>query len=416
MAPRASTANTDAASSSSVATEARPKTSSSLVRSDTSASNIIMDEIWGECVNNVELQMVAKATIKEFKDNLSKAESAQMSMPELVRSTVESRKRKTDDDEDDEAEETMDEDSVGGTVRRGQVVFAAWVPKLMNEALQFIDKRVWDSHTLKALSIESKLEAFEGALDILCHGDRLDRVGTTDKWKLFLALKKCYKDLGSWWQHMVVDLCAGRILWKRCGPYIKEDMPNKIIKVTLTAWASNANDDRVVELSDHNSLGDEGPFDMYLPFSTRQVALVSRSTEETYTLASFFPGNRRRLGKTPSAERGSVTLCKKTARQHDVEKREQKKTKSKAPPIGIKSFAPSPSPATTSAPVVAPPPTMSSQAQASATPSQDQSLPVEAGAAASSTTAASVPAETPSNVDETPFYVYCEGCEEGRAS
>ena len=317
-----------------------PKATANLMRHFSHAAQSMQQEIATDIDGDVEMQVVVKAAIKEFKDNRISAEQAQMSVSELVKATTASRKRKADEESEEETEITQ---AVTGELRRGQLVYGNWTQKLLDEAMHYVDPRVMDKRTLKILSVASKKECLELGMDLLVHGSSLDRVGNKDKGALLAAMKEAYNMLGERWQHLEIDANTGEIQWESCGPWVVgNNTTHGTAVVTLKAWAIGGLEDKAVVINEGNLMGDSGPFDIVQPFSMKQAGLRSQSTREIYALAAFFPGVGRRLGKRPSDMHGVANRLKLSAAEAIEAEKDGKRRASKAAPLPIKTFKKAP--------------------------------------------------------------------------
>lgn len=313
-----------------------PKASSQLLKHFSQAAASGFDEIAADLQSNIELQLIVKATIKDYKDNLALAEQHQMSLVEMVGSTREQRKRQRQDDstsdEDDVKSESDEEELVAGEIRRGQLVFASWNSKMANEAMRHCDKRVMSADVVKVMKLRTKLECLEMGLDIVCFGDRLDRVGSKDKIKQIQNMRVVYKQLGERWQHLEIEMPSGEVKWLTCAPWLmKEQRPLHVI-IILRGWAREGENaiDVEVELNDTHFMGDDGPYSLHMPFSLRQAGVQSTSTNEVYSLSSLVPGVRRRLGRRPSQTANATNSCKQTAAEYDESISAKRRGKAKA--------------------------------------------------------------------------------------
>jgi hypothetical protein len=225
------------------------KASSNLVSTFMQAKHRQATEILDEIGDNIELQLIVKQTILEYRANEQSAKDAGMTLAECVAKTVRGRKRTRDDDDDNH--ETADEETTNfeGTLRRGQLVFGSWSEKLMDELFQYCDPRVASKETLSMLKKATKQEMMETGLDLILFGDQQDRVGTDDKQKLFDALKKVYISSGMRWRHLQVDMENGLIVYENAAPWmvIATQAEPLVVKLKLNDWA---NFGTAVEISD----------------------------------------------------------------------------------------------------------------------------------------------------------------------
>ena len=290
-----------------------------MVRSFGNARVRMEQELLEEANGDLELLALLHDQAKQFKEQKDSAKNKGLTMAEYAESRREERKRKAqhDPDDDEEGEDSSAEESSiveMPSLRRGQFLFATWSKKLIDVCFAHVDKKRMTKQVLKALKHSSKLECMELGFDIRVFGDLQDRVGCVEVPKLMEAMKRVYMSLGERFQNLSVDMASGTIVWGSCGPYYVQLEDDDEVLVGVRHWACSKTEDMKVKVSksDH-LLDDKGPFDVVMPFSLRQAALRSRSTSETFTIATLIPEIRRNLKKNPSETEGAVALMKKSA-------------------------------------------------------------------------------------------------------
>ena len=293
-----------------------------------------MDEIG----DNIELQLLVKETISDYRQNVQRAKVAGCTLADCVQATIKSRKRKSADDAEEDEEEQEAQEDITGTLRRGQLIFGNWSAKLLNQCMRFCDGQAIDAQVCKILSKVSKQEMMETAFDLRMFGDEQDRVGTDDKKFLFENLKKVYEKNGSRWRHMSIDSDTGKILYDVAAPWmIVETIAEPVlVKLKLNGWA-NFDKETVIELGAQQLFDDKGPFELLRPYSVRHAALLSASTKETYTLATFLP-RQRKLEARPSDAEGASSLARKSYAQAKQDLKEQRTNAGKSKSSGVKTL------------------------------------------------------------------------------
>jgi hypothetical protein len=316
------------------------KPSATLIRAFEGAMSIHMDEIQTEAGGDLELQLMLVKFIRDYKEVKNSASENLTTVGDVMHACIADRKRKRDDDEDTPGNPTSIEDT---DIRRGQHIYAMWSTKLVDDLLCYLEPSLFDRKALKRLSLQVKYQVMEMGLDLIMHGDSLDRIGCTNKRELYGNLSKAYDKLGRRFQWIEIDMERGVIDWSMIGPWSmqKDLLPTDgNLKVVLKSWALARDEDFEVLIKQDSLLGDEGPFNLDMQFSLKQCSLVSASTNEHYGVMQLVPGLRRRLCHRPSDEAGATSLCsliKKTSVQWDDEKNGKK---AKAKPLGMKSIAP----------------------------------------------------------------------------
>ena len=272
-------------------------------------------EILDDIGDDIELQLIVKMCIANYRGEKAEAEANQVTIRDMVANTVASRKRKREEEEEEEEEEKvadMDESKITGVFSRGQFVFAKWGHARLNLLLGFLDKCM-DKHVLKALKLEAKREALEAGLELRMFGGELDRVGSTSIKEVFDASKRVYMQLGARFQHLMVDFEQGIILWDHCGPWSMKRQAGSTVELVLKKWAiPGATVDFELGLDENYLMDDEGPFELHMAFSVRQANLVSASTGESYLLATMVRAAECGRQWRPSEAHGAVNLMRKT--------------------------------------------------------------------------------------------------------
>ena len=194
--------------------------------------------------------------------------------------------------------------------------------------------------TTKKMSATTKQELLEMGLDIACFGDKLDRIGTDDKAKLFKNMRAAYRVLGERFQHVAINVDDGEVMWDECAPWYIEHQDQGHCMVGLRWWACAAKEDVKLKLTPDAFMGDMGPWTIHMPFSVKQATMVSASTKEMYSMTGLSAAARRKLVKRPSDESGATSIFKKTHFEHVQQARA---AKAKAAPIGVQTFAKPPS-------------------------------------------------------------------------
>lgn len=123
---------------------------------------------------------------------------------------------------DDEASDSMEEDmrvEIMPELKRHLFVVGQWPKKMLDLALFHCGKVIMDKSTLKVLTVPAKRETMEVSLDIACHGDELDRIGSVKPHELCLAMRRVYTSKGSLCQHLMIDSSIGQVLWAQCAPW-----------------------------------------------------------------------------------------------------------------------------------------------------------------------------------------------------
>ena len=318
-----------------------PRASAQLTTFFTGAQQQQAKEILDDIGDDIELQLIVKMCIANYRGEKAEAEANQVTIRDMVANTVASRKRKREEEEEEEEEEEkvadMDESKITGVFSRGQFVFAKWGHARLNLLLGFLDKCM-DKHVLKALKLEAKREALEAGLELRMFGGELDRVGSTSIKEVFDASKRVYIQLGARFQHFMVDFEQGIILWDHCGPWSMKRQAGSTVELVLKKWAiPGATVDFELGLDENYLMDDEGPFELHMAFSVRQANLVSASTGESYLLATMVPQLRRKLTRRPSEAEGAVNLMRKTMATAEEENKLKKQAKAKAK-IGVRAL------------------------------------------------------------------------------
>ena len=116
------------------------------------------EEILADIGENVELQVIVKECVAQYKKEKEEADKVGCTVQDMVAAKQSSRKRKKEDDED---EETEDEE---GTVeiddkplRRGQLIFANWSKRLIDIAFTYSDP-LMTSQVLKLINKNGKID------------------------------------------------------------------------------------------------------------------------------------------------------------------------------------------------------------------------------------------------------------------
>ena len=319
-----------------------PRASVQLTTFFTGAQQQQAKEILDDIGDDIELQLIVKMCIANYRVEKAEAEANQVTIRDMVANTVAFRKRKREQEEEEEEEEEekvadMDEAKITGVFSRGQFVFAKWGHARLNLLLGFLDKCM-DKHVLKALKLEAKREALEAGLELRMFGGELDRVGSTSIKEVFDASKRVYMQLGARFQHLMVDFEQGIILWDHCGPWSMKRQAESTVELVLKKWAiPGATVDFELGLDENYLMDDEGPFELHMAFSVRQANLVSASTGESYLLATMVPQLRRKLTRRPSEAEGAVNLMRKTMATAEEENKLKKQAKAKAK-IGVRAL------------------------------------------------------------------------------
>ena len=214
---------------------AKKQTSSNYLA--TSKQNL--KEIASECGHNLELQSMLLKTIRDFKAEQATGMSSGQTMADMVNTTVERRARKGkrgedgDDSGSDEAAMAVDWSSLDDAepLRRGQLVYAKWAHKQMVECLSFMDETC-SIVVLKNVKVEGLRQIMVFVLDIRCHGDKLDRVGSEYKSQLYKSLRMVYQRQGSKLGQVVIDNESQMLDWSKIPEIQLTSQVGRAVQVT----------------------------------------------------------------------------------------------------------------------------------------------------------------------------------------
>jgi hypothetical protein len=324
---------------------------SAFIRNFVSAGSSSMKEITEDLSNNLELQGIIKNVIAEYKKMQLAATQSGATLSGIVTEQISARKRNAaelkGDKQDDEPKVTKPRIDIDAsiTLRRGQLVFGKWVPKLCKELITFADEKV-DVQSINVLSAECLSEALEVAFGLVCFGDKLDRVGNPNKKILFTSLKIAYERLGYPLRAIQIDMEKGVADWSSVA---KVKLAFQDLEWELSMWDDMKGTWQVVPISSALLGEDSQDFALKLlrPYALTSAFLMATSGN-TFPVTTFFVGRcSRRLKRRASEElKAAMTLTSDEALRLSIKLKQQAKAKAK--PMGLRSMASS------SVPVVTP--------------------------------------------------------------
>ena len=268
---------------------------------------MILKEIASECGHNLEVQSMVLKTIRDFKQEQAIGMSSVQTMADMVNTTVErrSKKNKRDEDGDDsgseEAAEPLDWYSLDEAepLRRGQLIYAKWAHKQMMECLSFMDETC-SIVVLKNVKVEGLRQIMEFVLDIRCHGDKLDRVGSEYKSQLYNSLRMVYQRQCSKLGQVVIDNESQMPDWSKNPAIQLTSQVGRAVQVTWSPPLLFQAKVALVELAE----ADNGPWNLHTNCFLH-CAVVKSETHE-YPVLQMFPAGRMVLTRRVSEELGAT--------------------------------------------------------------------------------------------------------------
>jgi hypothetical protein len=299
------------------------------------ASTIMVKEICDDLDGNLELQAIVKQRIAEYKRARKDAEDAGTNIGQLVQSTIQSRKRKSDDSPDTEErkKQVVIIEIPDTPLRRGQRIFGSWTIKMCKQLFQYVDPNL-DMTAIATMKQDTYFECMERAFELKLFGDQKDRVGITDSQrKLFQNLKQVYVGLGSRLSDLVVDTANGTVDWSSCSPLrIASQKKNEVV---IEYKASRDAKPLQSIVGEEILRGDAGPFFLGRDYSLANACL--KSTLNEYNISGLFGAvAMRKLKPRLSDTTGVVdqTPSAKVSAEEAKQASLDKKSKAKAKPLG----------------------------------------------------------------------------------
>ena len=173
---------------------------------------------------------------------------------------------------------------------------------------------------LKNVKVEGLRGIMEFILDIRCHGDKLDRVGSEYKGQLYQALRLVYQRHGSKLGQVVIDNETQMPDWSKNPEIQLARQVEREVQVTWSPPLLFHAKVALVELAET----DNGPWKLHNNYSLH-CAVVKSETHE-YPVLPMFPVGRRVLTRRVSEELGATI----SADEHQLMllKQKQKKLRS----------------------------------------------------------------------------------------